>query len=83
MVQKKIKNRKRVLAAVLSLALIVTLFAPAPVSAATRLDSELTAAKKLCFLTSAQAKKINKNISQKDAVTIISKRYQGVRRYGL
>lgn len=73
MVQKKIKNRKRFLAAVLSLALIVTLFAPAPVSAATRLDSELTAAKKLGFLTSAQAKKVNKNISQKDAVTIISK----------
>lgn len=72
---------KKFLSAILSFVMVFTLFGGAmTTSAATvKLDSELTAAKKLGFLSASQAKRINKTATQTEVTkmitTAVKKRY--------
>ena len=73
---------KKFLSAILSFVMVFTLFGGAmTTSAATvKLDSELTAAKKLGFLSASQAKRINKTATQTEVTKMISTAVK--KRYG-
>ena len=73
---------KKFLSAILSFVMVFTLFGGmVTTSAATvKLDSELTAAKKLGFLSASQAKRINKTATQTEVTKMISTAVK--KRYG-